>query len=122
MKLLLDMNLSPRWAEVLQVAGFEAVHWSEVGRADSPDRDVMNWAAERGFVVVTADLDFPAILAASRSGRPSVILIRSDNLAPGRLIGALSEAIRAAKSQLDAGAVMSLDAGRSRIRLLPLPS
>jgi predicted nuclease of predicted toxin-antitoxin system len=27
-KLLLDMNLSPRWVHVLMRAGFEAMHWS----------------------------------------------------------------------------------------------
>ena len=31
MKLLLDMNLSPRWVGVLPAAGFEAIHWSDVG-------------------------------------------------------------------------------------------
>jgi predicted nuclease of predicted toxin-antitoxin system len=122
MKLLLDMNLSPRLAELLQAKGFEAVHLSEVGPANSPDRDVLDWAAERGFVVVTADLDFPAILAATKSGRPSVIVIRNENLAPEASVGPLTGAISAAKDQLEAGAVVSLDASRSRIRLLPLGS
>jgi predicted nuclease of predicted toxin-antitoxin system len=30
MKLLLDMNLTPRWVKVLQNAGFEALHWAEM--------------------------------------------------------------------------------------------
>jgi predicted nuclease of predicted toxin-antitoxin system len=28
MKLLLDMNLSPRWVNVLTDNGYEALHWS----------------------------------------------------------------------------------------------
>ncbi|MCW5599101.1 hypothetical protein C8R30_1526 [Nitrosomonas nitrosa] len=31
MKLLIDMNLSPRWVDVLANAGFEAAHWSALG-------------------------------------------------------------------------------------------
>ncbi len=31
MKLLVDMNLSPAWVDVLRQAGFEAIHWSEIG-------------------------------------------------------------------------------------------
>lgn len=31
MKLLVDMNLSPRWVAVLVGAGVDAVHWSAVG-------------------------------------------------------------------------------------------
>lgn len=31
MKLLIDMNLSPKWAGFLAAAGHDAVHWSSVG-------------------------------------------------------------------------------------------
>jgi predicted nuclease of predicted toxin-antitoxin system len=30
-RILVDMNLSPRWATVLKSAGIEASHWSAVG-------------------------------------------------------------------------------------------
>ncbi len=36
MKLLIDMNLSPRWVSVLRAAGFAALHWSSVGPLDAP--------------------------------------------------------------------------------------
>ena len=45
MKLLVDMNLSPRWVEVLSRAGIEAVHWSRVGHEDAPDTIIMAYAA-----------------------------------------------------------------------------
>jgi hypothetical protein len=31
MRLLVDMNLTPRWVEFLASAEYEAVHWSSVG-------------------------------------------------------------------------------------------
>jgi predicted nuclease of predicted toxin-antitoxin system len=31
MKTVIDMNLSPRWVQVLKDAGFEAAHWSAIG-------------------------------------------------------------------------------------------
>jgi len=31
MKLLLDMNLPPRWVNFLSGQGIECVHWSDVG-------------------------------------------------------------------------------------------
>ena len=34
MKILIDMNLSPDWVKVLELAGWETVHWSVVG--DNP--------------------------------------------------------------------------------------
>jgi predicted nuclease of predicted toxin-antitoxin system len=58
MKLLIDMNLSPRWAVVLGQAGHEAVHWSDVGKANARDFEIMGFARENGFVVFSHDLDF----------------------------------------------------------------
>lgn len=44
MRLLVDMNLTPRWVDLLTKAGFEAVHWSVVGTPDAPDSDLMSHA------------------------------------------------------------------------------
>ncbi|HEX3697972.1 MAG TPA: DUF5615 family PIN-like protein [Polyangia bacterium] len=48
MKLLLDMNLPPRWVQFLATKGIEAVHWSAVGDARATDATIMRWAEERG--------------------------------------------------------------------------
>ncbi len=37
MKLLVDMNLSPRWIPLLREAGWEVAHWSAVGKANATD-------------------------------------------------------------------------------------
>jgi hypothetical protein len=60
MKLLVDTNLSPNWVGSLNQAGFEAVHWSEVGSANSDDPEIMRYAKAQGLVVLTNDLDFGA--------------------------------------------------------------
>ena len=44
MKLLVDMNLSPNWIAHMKLAGLSAVHWSDVGRADAPDSEIMAYA------------------------------------------------------------------------------
>jgi predicted nuclease of predicted toxin-antitoxin system len=43
-KLLLDMNLSPTWVMVLQEAGFEALHWSKVGKPSAFYHEIFDWA------------------------------------------------------------------------------
>ena len=67
------MNLSPGWIDLLVNSGFEAVHWSSIGRGNETDAELMRWAADRAHVVLTADLDFGAILAATQRRQPSVI-------------------------------------------------
>lgn len=63
MKLLADMNLSPKWAGFLSAAGFEALHWSALGAPTAPDTEIMRHASENDLVVPTSDLDFGTILA-----------------------------------------------------------
>jgi predicted nuclease of predicted toxin-antitoxin system len=120
MRFLVDMNLSPRWARFLSDTGFEAVHWSDVGPIHAPDRDLLRWAAEREYVVVTADLDFGAILAASADNRPSVVQIRADILTPDAIGPMVRNAIDQAHQALLNGALVSVDIARARLRLLPL--
>lgn len=73
MKILIDMCLSPEWRVTLAAAGFEAVHWSEIGEGNAPDHALFDWAAARDFVIFTHDLDFGTLLALSKSRKPSVI-------------------------------------------------
>lgn len=120
MNFLVDMNLSPNWADLLTGAGFTAVHWSDEGAPNASDHELMSWAAEREYIVLTADLDFPAILAATKGLRPSVIVVRSDILTPEALGSAVLAAIHKAKNELIAGVIVSVDAQRARMRVLPL--
>jgi len=55
MKIVLDMNLSPKWVGVLTAAGYECIHWSKVGRPDASDREILNWARLNSFIVFTHD-------------------------------------------------------------------
>jgi predicted nuclease of predicted toxin-antitoxin system len=122
MKILVDMNLSPDWVNFLATAGHEATHWSKIGSGSATDTELMAWAAENGFVVLTADLDFGAILAATKGRRPSVVQVRNDVLAPSVIGGIVTLALRQASQELSEGALVSIDASRARLRVLPLNS
>ena len=120
MKLLLDMNLSPRWRGVLAAAGHDATHWSEVGDSRAADADIMGFAEREGFTVLTHDLDFGAILAATTAGRPSVIQLRGDDISPEASAATVLTAIADCQSDLEAGALLTIDLTRFRLTLLPL--
>lgn len=120
MKLLLDMNLSPRWAELLRQAGHDAVHWSNVGPATAEDQELMTWARTHGYVVVTNDLDFGAILAATQAEGPSVLQMRTAAVSPRSLGDRLLKALERFEQDLLAGALITVDERRERARLLPI--
>jgi len=119
-KLLLDMNISPRLLGPLRKAGFEASHWMEVGNPRAPDAVVMEWARENGAVVVTHDLDFSAILAAMKGTAPSVIQVRTQDVLSEKFIGVLVAALRQLETLLENGAIIVVDENGRRARALPL--
>jgi predicted nuclease of predicted toxin-antitoxin system len=80
----------------------------------------MDFAVANAYVVFTHDLDFGMLLAASRTHGPSVIQVRSQNVLPSAIGESVLRAIRAARSHLEAGALVSVDQVNQRIRLLPI--
>ena len=114
------MNLSPSWVEALRAMGFEAVHWSNVGDPRASDRHLLEHAGAEGYTVLTNDLDFGAILAASTSLSPSVIQVRATDLTPARLGPLVQRALGQYRELLEAGALVTVEAARLRVRILPL--
>ena len=114
------MNLSPRWAAWLTDAGVQAVHWAAVGFPQASDATIMAYAEVHDYIVLTQDLDFGAILAATHGARPSVVQIRADNLSPDAIGAQVLRALRQFEADLDAGALATIDPARARVTLLPL--
>jgi predicted nuclease of predicted toxin-antitoxin system len=119
-KLLVDMNLSPSWIERLAQHGFEAVHWSTIGAPNAGDDEILSWARVNGFVLLTHDLDFSAILAATSEAAPSVVQLRMQDLLSERALEAIVTAVNARGKDLELGALMSIDESGARVRILPL--
>ncbi len=120
MKILVDVNLSPNWRTILQSEGFDCIHWSDVGSARASDREIMQWAFREGRIVLTHDLDFGAILAATHATGPSVIQVRTQDVRPSSLAPRLIAWLRQHTRALERGAIVVIDEARSRVRVLPL--
>ncbi|WP_337871531.1 DUF5615 family PIN-like protein [Meiothermus sp.] len=120
MKILLDMNLTPRWVGFLHERGYQAVRWSEVGLASANDLEVLRFAAREGYLLLTHDLDFGDLLAYSREARPSVVILRGVDLRPEASGEHLLRVLATAVEELETGAIVVMDAQRIRVRPLPL--
>jgi predicted nuclease of predicted toxin-antitoxin system len=80
----------------------------------------MRWAREQGRVVLTHDLDFGAMLAATQATSPSVAQIRTQDVRPESLAPLLILVLRRYENELEEGALLIADRSRSRVRILPL--
>jgi len=121
LSILVDMNLSVEWAELLTSSGWPAVHWSQVGDPGAADTVLMDWARTNNHVVFTNDLDFGTALALTNLSAPSVIQVRGPNVLPEHLGPTLLEALRRYEVELRSGALVVLMAGQTRVRILPFP-
>jgi predicted nuclease of predicted toxin-antitoxin system len=120
MRVIVDMNLSPRWIGVLATGSVLAAHRSALGPVGASDATIMEHALAKGAVVLTHDLDFGSILAATGARGPSVIQLRGEAILPELAGGAVIDALDQFASELAAGALLTLDARRARVSLLPL--
>ena len=65
MKFLADMGISPRVTEELRQRGYDAVHLVEQKLNRMVDGDILQKARQENRIVLTNDLDFGELLAAS---------------------------------------------------------
>jgi predicted nuclease of predicted toxin-antitoxin system len=76
LRLLADMNISPKTVALLREQGWDIVRVPELLPVDPPDEQVLERARADGRVAVTQDLDFSALLALSGEDRPSLVTLR----------------------------------------------
>lgn len=120
MKILIDMNLSPDWTAAFAAQNIESVHWSTVGDPRAEDTKIMEYARANDFVVFTHDLDFGTLLALTQAASPSVVQVRAQNILPSHLANTVIAVLRANEETLERGALIVVDEGRARVRILPL--
>lgn len=120
MRLLIDMNLSPKWVTFLHSAGFDAAHWSNVGVSTAADSEIMASAKAEHWIILTHDLDFGSILAATGGDAPSVVQIRADSLSIDANGASVVAALHAVAEALENGALVTVEPARTRVSMLPI--
>lgn len=121
MKFLLDANLSPALLDPLRQAGHEGIHVADLGLLAAADTEILHRAADDGYTVITADSDFPTMLALTGAATPSVVHLRHINELTGREQAALLIAnLPTVLDDLQHGAIVSLSPTRMAVRRLPI--
>jgi predicted nuclease of predicted toxin-antitoxin system len=119
-KILVDMCLSPEWVDYLATQDIEAQHWADLGDPRASDRVIMDFARRHQMVVFTHDLDFGAILTLTQAVGPSVIQVRSKDPVPEVIGFLVASAIMEHGAHLIAGALLTVEPDRMRVRILPI--
>jgi len=119
-RFLIDMPLSPMLVPWLVGRGHDAVHASAVGLSTASDVAIIARAREESRVIITADLDFPQLLALSGASAPGVVLFRGGSFSAAEVRGLLEKLLRAPESDELEGAITVVERHRLRTTRLPL--
>ncbi|MBT9171729.1 MAG: hypothetical protein DDT21_00097 [Syntrophomonadaceae bacterium] len=120
MKFLIDMPLSTGVAIWLVQQGHDAVHAFEMGLARASDEAILERAQGEQRVVVTADLDYPRLLALTRAEGPGLILFRGGNYSEQEAVDRLRQALETIPEGELPNSIVTIEKGRIRRRWLPL--
>jgi predicted nuclease of predicted toxin-antitoxin system len=86
----------------------------------APDNEIIAYAKREGRTVVTADLDYPRLLAIARIHQPGLILFRSGNWTEAAIRIRLDHVFATLTEAEIARSIVVIDRDRMRRRRLPL--
>ena len=120
MSFLVDMPLSPGLAAWLREQGHEAVHASEIEMSRATDETLMSYAKSNDMVVITADLDYPRLLALTQEEGPGTILFRGGDYSREQALMLLSRVLELIPLNDLERSIVVIERERIRRRRLPI--
>lgn len=120
LKYLADIHISPLTVDALQASGLMIQRVANVLSPQAKDSEIVALAHLQDWIILTQDLDFSALIARSGEMRPSVISLRLQDASPTRVTQLLLSILPSLQKDLAQGAIVSIDEGGIRIRMLPV--
>jgi predicted nuclease of predicted toxin-antitoxin system len=122
MRFLVDMPLSPVLAQWLSDRGHDAVHATQRGLERADDATILRLAREEGAIVLTADLDYPRLLALTGSDGPGILLFRGGDWGEKEILERLEHTLAIVSEDELPHSILVIERRRIRRRRLPVTS
>lgn len=120
MKFLIDMPLSPALSVWLTRQGHDAIHALDAGMDRAPDTAILQRAIDERRVIITADLDFPRLLAITQANGPGLILYRGGDYTEEEILDRLERVLEVVTTEELPYHIIVIEKKRIRRRRLPL--
>ena len=114
------MPLSPALARWLVEQGHDTVHVMELGLDRAPDAEIMRCAHLQRRAIITADLDYPRLLALAHAPGPSLILFRGGSWSDQEIFKRLGQILPTLQPDEREPVIVVIERHRVRRRRLPI--
>ena len=114
------MPLPPSLADWLVDRGHDAVHAARLMLDRAPDTEIIAFARRDRRTIISADLDYPRLLALAQSTEPSLILFRSGNWSSTETIDRMAEILTIVAEEDILRSILVVERDRLRRRRLPI--
>jgi len=114
------MPLPPALARWLATQGHDAVHASAACLDRSTDPEILTRARQEARTVITADLDYPRLLALAGAEGPSLILFRGGDWSEPDVTARMQQILDVIGESEIARSIVVVDRSRVRRRRLPI--
>ncbi len=123
-KLLADMNISPKTVARLKARGYNIIRVNEINMSKSKDKEIIEYARDNEYILITMDLDFGYILSYIKDNKPSVIILRLISPKPDNVSSHLLKALnnKDILNNLIKGSIIIIEDNKIRMRELPFLS
>jgi predicted nuclease of predicted toxin-antitoxin system len=119
-RVLLDQGVPRDAAALLRDLGWDAVHAGDLGLGAAEDSEILTRAQSEKRVCVTLDADSHALLALSGASGLSAVRVRLGKVGAAEMARILGAVWQQYEVEPDAGAMVTVTAGRARVRPLPI--
>jgi predicted nuclease of predicted toxin-antitoxin system len=119
-KFLVDMPLSPTLAAWLREQKQDAIHAAELKLDRASDVDILARAKGESRIVVTADLDYPRLLALTHEIEPSLVLFRDGAWSDADVIARMRDILQLLTPDDIDHTIIVVERDRLRRRRLPI--
>jgi predicted nuclease of predicted toxin-antitoxin system len=120
MRFLIDMPLSTSLKPWLEEKGHEAVHAIDLNLERAKDIEIIETANKMDSIIITADLDFPRLLANLKEPCPGLILLRGGNYNNKEVVYRLNRVFEIVSEENIRNSIIVIDKDRIRRRSLPI--
>jgi len=116
-EVLLDADVPRSSAQVLRKLGHEALNVRDIGLGDATDEEIIKYAKENNFILVTRDIEFANFLHYPVGSHVGIVVLRPPlDFTSEQINSVLDDFIKSVKIEELANNVTIVELGKYRIR------